>query len=89
MPARFSSMWLRSEVSVEPLWIALRNDWQSVHMTSASCDGKSHWSAIRARFPFGVNAPVCYGWAVYQNLTDLQDGPTNGGLVGTFVKHAP
>ncbi len=39
-------MHLRSEVSAEPLGIALRSGWLSVHMTAVSFDGKSH-SSVR------------------------------------------
>ncbi len=38
-PARLLSMLLRSAVSVELLWIALRGDWLSVHIAAAWCDG--------------------------------------------------
>ncbi len=46
-PARFLSMRLRSVVSAEPLWIALRSDWLSVQMVAAACDGRAHSSAMR------------------------------------------
>ncbi len=46
-PARLFSMLLRSEVSAEPLWTALRSDWLSVQMAAAASDGESHSSAMR------------------------------------------
>ncbi len=46
-PARLLSMRLKSVVSAEPLWIALRSDWLSVQMAAAACDGRSPSSAMR------------------------------------------
>ncbi len=34
--ARYLSMRLRSAVSTEPLWVALRSDWLAVQMTAAA-----------------------------------------------------
>ncbi len=44
---RLLIMPLRSAVSGEPLWIALRSDWLSVQMAAAAWDGKRHSSAMR------------------------------------------
>ncbi len=47
LPARLLSMRLRSAVSAEPLWIALRSDWLSVQVAAVRCYDKSHSSAMR------------------------------------------
>ncbi len=47
LPAHLLSMRLRSEVSAEPLWIALRSDWLSVQMAAASYGVKSRFSVMR------------------------------------------
>ncbi len=46
-PSRLLSIRLKSVVSAEPLWIALRSDWLSVQMDAAVYDGRSHSSAMR------------------------------------------
>ncbi len=43
--ARLLSMRPRSLVSAQPLWIALRSDWLSVHMAVASNDRRGHSNA--------------------------------------------
>ncbi len=64
LTVRFLGMCLRSAVSVEPHWIASRNDWLSLQMAAAACDGKNHSSAMRmAAFSSSYNeviaAPHC------------------------------
>ncbi len=55
-------------MSAEPLWIALRSDWLSVHTAAASCVDKSHSSAMRmAAFSSSyveVKAAPCYCQAI-------------------------
>ncbi len=63
-PARLFSMCLRSVVSAEPLWIALRSDWLSMQMAAPACDGESHSSAMRmaafsSSYDEVVAAPRC------------------------------
>ncbi len=57
-------MRLGSEISAELLWDTFINDWLSVHMTTVSCDGKSHSNAKRiGAFPVVyeevIAAPRC------------------------------
>ncbi len=64
LPVRLLSMRLKPSVSTEPLWIAFKSDWLSVHMAATVCDGKSHSSAMRmAAFssPYDevIGAPHC------------------------------
>ncbi len=77
-PARLFSMPLKSVVSAEPLWIALRSDWLSVQIAAAACDVRSHSSAMRmAAFSSSYDevmaAPRC---CVVKRIVGLAGSPS-------------
>ncbi len=73
-------MRLKSVVSAEPLWIALRSDWLYVQMAVAACDGRSHSSDMRmAAFSSSYDevkaAPLVVGLAGSPSVTTIPAPP--------------
>ncbi len=79
LPAHLLSIRLWSTVSAEPLWIALRSDWLSVHMAAAACDSKIHSSALRmSAFSLSYDEVVPGCRRVHSSCLSLPKGRRRG-----------